>query len=56
MSAGARYEDGLPGPAVAGLFGQAAEAARRSGFLAVTGATLPECTCPQDCERDHANE
>jgi len=46
---------GAAAPIVAGLFGQAAETAHRSGFAVLAGG-LPECNCPDDCDRDHENE
>lgn len=56
-AAAARFENGFStGPVVAGLTGQAVETARRSGFLILAGGPSPECNCPDDCERDHANE
>ena len=56
MSAAAgRFEDGFSGRQVVAGLGQAADAARRPGFL-VAGASGQECNCPDDCERDHANE
>ncbi len=40
---------------IVGLSAQAAETAHRSGFAVLAGG-LPECNCPDDCDRDHENE
>jgi hypothetical protein len=53
MSAAAVREE-LPGPAFAGIDEPAAEAARRSGLVAVS--LFGQCGCPGDCDRDHDNE
>ena len=55
-AAAARFEDGFSGGQVVAGLGQAADTARRSGFLALASASGQECNCPDDCERDHANE
>ena len=28
----------------------------RSGLVLLVASPYPECTCPDDCERDHPNE
>ena len=28
----------------------------RSGLVLLVASAHPECTCPDDCERDHPNE
>jgi hypothetical protein len=35
---------------------QSAQAAPRAADQVVCTADLAECTCPEFCERDHANE
>lgn len=29
---------------------------RRTGLVLLVASAYPECTCPEDCERDHPNE
>ncbi len=33
-----------------------ADGAGRPGFVLLVASAHPECTCPDDCERDHPNE
>jgi hypothetical protein len=30
--------------------------ARRTGLVLLVASAYPECTCPDDCDRDHPNE
>jgi len=34
----------------------ASPSARRTGLVLLVASAYPECTCPDDCERDHPNE